>query len=134
MYINNFILSADMYETIHFPSRDIVIIEMCIQNKRPIYLVNINIAKGTSLIEELYRFLRQQLCGNCYGGIMIAGDFNLHHSLWNLPEYTVCDGKSDELLDLMADNGLKLLLLTGTVTYPSAQTTIDLIWGSRIIE
>jgi hypothetical protein len=65
---------------------------------------------------------------------MIAGEFNLHHQLWNPPEYAEEDKESDDLLYLMAENGLNLLLPTGTVTYPHAQTTIDLVLGSQIIE
>jgi len=62
--------------------------------------------------------------------IIVAGDFNSHHPLWNPQGYLQHDEDADVLIDFAAVLGLNLLLPPGTITYPSASTTIDLVWGN----
>ena len=60
----------------------------------------------------------------------MVGDFNLHHPLWNPPDYETHDHEVEDLIDLMATNGLNLILPAGTITFPRNSTTIDLV-GKR---
>ena len=65
------------------------------------------------------------------GIIIVGGDFNTHHPVWNSEGYTHHDEEADAPVDMMAELELSLLLPLGTITYPNAGTTIDLIWGSN---
>ena len=51
-------------------------------------------------------------------------------------DYTAQDDQADELMEMMADHNLRLLLPSGTITYPTATggTTIDLVWGNEKAE
>ena len=71
---------------------------------------------------------------NTYNGIIIAGDFNLHHPLWNPSNYHDCDPEAEVLIDIMSQLQLKPMLPTGTITFIPAKTTIDLVWGNEYIE
>ena len=64
----------------------------------------------------------------------MAGDFNLHHPLWNSEGYLKHDAQADELIEMMAENNMRLLLPPGTITFPNAGTTIDLTWGNENAE
>ena len=64
----------------------------------------------------------------------MLGDFNLHHPLWNPPDYDTYDREAEDLIDLMAINGLDLILPAGTITFPRYSTTIDLVWGNAQME
>ena len=66
-----------------------------------------------------------------YNLIIISGDFNLHHPLWNPTSYHNHDDKADILINTFTHLNLSLLLLPGTITYPNAKTTIDLVWGNK---
>jgi len=61
IYVNNRILSADAYQSIHYPSSDIIIIEIKVENNYPMLLVNIYNTKGTSLVNDLAEFLEPHL-------------------------------------------------------------------------
>jgi len=54
--------------------------------------------------------------------------------LQNPQLYTRQDSLSDGLLDMMAENGLSLLLPPETITFPRTSTTIDLVWGNKEVE
>jgi hypothetical protein len=60
-----------------------------------------------------------------------VGDFNLHHALWNPPNYHKHDQQADELIEGMLQQGIQLLIPPGTITYPGGRTAIDLIWGNE---
>jgi Endonuclease-reverse transcriptase len=66
-----------------------------------------------------------------YDLILIGGDFNLHHPLWNPTSYHGHDDEADILIDALTHLNLSLLLPPGTITYPNAKTTIDLVWGNK---
>ena len=63
--------------------------------------------------------------------VLLAGDFNCHHPLWNPRHYLVQDEAGDELVESVSDLNLELLLPPGTITYPHAKTAIDLVWGNN---
>jgi Endonuclease-reverse transcriptase len=66
-----------------------------------------------------------------YHAILIGGDFNLHHPLWNPVNYTKHDPHADTLVDFMTEKSLQPLLPPGTITFPlenqSGGTAIDLV-------
>ena len=62
---------------------------------------------------------------------MIGGDFNAHHPLWNPRTYTRHDEDADEIVEMMTELELNLMLPAGSITYPHADTTIDLVWGNE---
>ena len=57
----------------------------------------------------------------------MAGDFNLHHPLWNPPNYQNQDSEADTLIDIISQTRLKPMLPAGTITFPRAKTAIDLV-------
>jgi hypothetical protein len=61
----------------------------------------------------------------------MGGDFNCHHPMWNPSEYERHDDEADSLIDLTASLGLNLMLPSGTIIYPNAGITIDLVWGNE---
>jgi hypothetical protein len=68
----------------------------------------------------------------------MAGDFNVHHPLWNPPNYTTREDYADELIHMMADKSMRLLIPPGTITFPgkgrTKGTAIDLVWGNEMAE
>ena len=57
----------------------------------------------------------------------MAGDFNLHHPLWNSSNYLTQDSEADMLIDIISQIRLKPMLPAGTIIFPRAKTIIDLI-------
>jgi Endonuclease-reverse transcriptase len=43
--------------------------------------------------------------------IVVGGDFNTHHPLWNPRGYLRQDNEADELIDIMSELGLRLHIL-----------------------
>jgi Endonuclease-reverse transcriptase len=66
--------------------------------------------------------MRQHIQEQNYNAIIMTGDFNLHHPLWNAQDYDIHDAQGDELIEMMADAGLKLLL-------PACTTCQEIISG-----
>ena len=103
--------------------------------EKPLLLVNIYNPSDNDILAKVHDqllktidYLRNQHQDSI--SIIVAGDFNSHHPAWNPQHYTRHDSSGDELIDLAVDLQLSLLLPPGTVTFPNAGTTIDLIWGS----
>ena len=73
-----------------------------------------------------------------YEVILVVGDFNLHHPLWNHTGYVNQELQAETLVDVMMDTNLKPLLHPGRVTFPivneSGGTAIDLVWGNEMAE
>ena len=57
----------------------------------------------------------------------MAGDFNLHHPLWNPPNYPIQVSEANTLIDIISQTRLKPMLPAGTITFPRAKTAIDLV-------
>ena len=104
------------------------------QEQHPTLIINIYNTKKTPHLTDLRTFLRKHIQSNTYNGIIIAGDFNLHHPLWNPPSCHDCDPEADVLIDTMAQLQLKPMLPAGTITFIKAKTAIDLVWGNEYIE
>ena len=97
---------------------------------KPALIINIYNPCNNSILADLHDHLRTNINISEYGTIIIAGDFNTHHPLWNPTGYTRHDEEADTLIDMMAELGLCLISELGTVTFPNAGTTIDLVWGN----
>ncbi len=130
IYTNNNLIPPSQITPLALPFSDAVAIAIATDAGRPSLFVNVYNPCDKSLINELHEYIHQNINIQDYQNIIIAGDFNTHHPLWNPPGYARHDGEADTLVTMMADLGLNLLLPAGTVTYPDAGTTIDLIWGN----
>jgi exonuclease III len=135
IFVNNRILPATLFQALHYPSSDIAMIQVKTdEDSLPMLLINVYNTKGTTLINDLATFLRSHLRHHQYDAIAMVGDFNLHHPLWNPPDYEAHDHEAEDLIDLMATNGLNLILPAGIITFPRNSTTIDLVWGNAQME
>ena len=135
IYVNKRILPAQSFQPVHYPSSDIAIVKVKMESDTlPMLIINIYNTKGTSLINDFTTFLQAHLRQHYYDSILIVGDFNLHHPLWNPTEYKCHDREAEDLITFMAMNGLDLILPAGTITFPRYKTTIDLAWGNPQIE
>src|SRR5205814_239025 len=92
IYVNNRRIPSSMFAPIHFPFRDViaVAINMELSNK-PMLIINIYNPHDYNLINPLREYLQQHIRAEDYENIIMAGDFNLHHPLWNPQEYTTHD-------------------------------------------
>ena len=135
IYLNKTILPPHSYELIQIEIPDIVTIALRLdQEQHPTLIVNIYNTKNSTQLRDLRTHLRRHLRDNQYNGIIIAGDFNLHHPLWNPPGYHTHDPEADILIDIMSQLKLNPLLPAGTITFPRAKTSIDLVWGNEYAE
>ena len=135
IYVNKTILPAHSYEPILMEVPDTVAIAIRLNKEQhPTLIINIYNSKKTTQITDLRTQLRKHLRNNTYNGIIIAGDFNLHHPLWNPPERGDYDTEADILIEAMSQLQLKPMLPPGTITYPRAKTAIDLVWGNEYVE
>ena len=127
-YINKSQISAAQISQIPLPFTDVVAIQITPRNKEeaPILIINVYNPCDESLIKSLYEAL-QKMKTKDGTTIIIAGDFNYHHPLWNPPSYICYDSVADELVELAADLSLNLLLPLGIITYLHSETTIDLV-------
>jgi endonuclease/exonuclease/phosphatase family metal-dependent hydrolase len=98
--------------------------------KKNILVANLYNSCGASIIQGVHDTLATHLGQKKYDMILLTGDFNCHHPLWNPIHYLAHDKAGDELVEAVSDLKLELLLPPGTVTYPQAKTAIDLVWGN----
>ena len=132
IYVNNKYLPASCLTQLPVPSTDIVIVEISIPgSQKPILIINVYNPCDESVLPILHNYLTENLRSHRYELIIMGGDFNCHHPMWNPSEYERHDDEADSLIDLTASLGLNLMLPPGIITYPNAGTTIDLIWGNE---
>src|SRR5271169_993367 len=135
IYINNSILPTTSYEQIYIPHSDVTAVAIKTKDQRkPALLINIYNAGGNNLTNNLERQLNDIMNTQKYGATIFAGDFNLHHPLWNPEGYRKQDTKAEELIAFMANHGMKLISPPGTITFPRTGTAIDLVWGNNQTE
>ena len=132
IYINNNLFAPSQIAPMSLPFSDVTAIRLAVKNanKKPYLIINVYNPCDKSIISELHEHLRNTIDIQSYAMIIMGGDFNTHHPVWNPAGYTRHDEDADALVDMMAELGLNLLLPPGTITYPNAGTTIDLVWGS----
>jgi len=129
IYVNKNQLPAAKISQLPMPSSDVVVIQISASQK-PILLINIYNPCNESVLTTVHTYL-QSLRNQDYEFIIMGGDFNCHHPMWNPQSYTRHDEEADTLVDLAADLGLSLMIPPGTITYPNAGTAIDLVWGNN---
>jgi hypothetical protein len=135
IYINNHILDTSAFRIITIPLPDVTAVAInTINNPKPTMIINIYNPGDENLITPLMEYLQQNIDPSQYHAIIIAGDFNLHHPLWNPPQYHIRDPQADELIEGMLQQGMQLMIPPGTITLPDAKTAIDLVWGNAQME
>ncbi len=139
IYVNKNCIPQAHITQIPIPIHDTTAISISNTNtSKPTLLVNIYNPKDAEIISLLKQYLQTNLETADYENIIILGDFNLHHSLWNPPEYDREDPLAETLIELMAEHEMRLLLPPNTITYPTDNpaggTTIDLVWGNERVE
>jgi hypothetical protein len=94
IYINNKILHASSFQQTHFPFSDVTAVTITAgdENKATL-LINVYNSQDHDLISPLRQYLHQHISAGDYETIIIAGDFNLHHPLWNLNRFLDDDRK-----------------------------------------
>lgn len=133
MYVNRSLLPPSEVEQLNIPLTDVVVLRITpASGKEPMLVINVYNPGDESIIQSLHEELKK-IPGN-KNSIIMVGDFNSHHPSWNPPGYLVHDSSADDIVDLAAELGLILLIPPGTITYPNANTAIDLAWGTSDIE
>ena len=85
IYINKALLPPSAFAQVLLPFSDIVAVAITTTDK-PILIINLyNPQRNGQLITPLKRHLQQHLHMQEYSKVLILGDFNLHHPLWNPP-------------------------------------------------
>jgi len=131
IYVNARALTAAQIMQLPIPSADITAIQISTQGTaKPSLFINVYNPSDDSALPALQQSLRQILPSSHYDSIIMAGDFNCHHPMWNPPQYRRHDEEADKLVDLATDLSLTLLIPPGTVTFPAAKTAIDLVWAN----
>ena len=133
IYTNNAQLTPAQISQIDLPFTDALAISIqmnCEGTKKNILVANIYNPCGASIIQGIHNTLVTHLRQKEYDIILLTGDFNCHHPLWNPRHHSAHDATGDELVEAISDLKLELLLPPGTVTYPQAKTAIDLVWGN----
>ena len=135
IYVNNNILPPHSYQPIpmEVPDSAALAVQLA-EEQHPTLVINVYNTKNTPRLAELRTQLQKHLRNNTYAGVIIAGDFNLHHPLWNPPGYAGHDSEADLLIDIISQVRLRPMLPAGTVTFPRAKTAIDLVWGNAYVE
>ena len=132
IYINNNLLTAARITPLNVPLTDVTAVEIITANLRPMLIINVYKLCDRNIIPVLHEYLQRRLATQNYSNIIVAGDFNLHHPMWNPVTYTRHDEEADTLVEMMADLELNLLIPAGMATYPNpdAKTAIGLVWGN----
>ena len=130
IYVNKNVLDVAYVTPILLPFSDATAIQITAPDSKPVLILNIYNPCDGSIIPQLHNYLREELNVRDYETIIMAGDFNCHHPLWNPKQYTRHDQDADTLIEMMAELELHLLLPPGTITYPRASNTLDLVWGN----
>ena len=130
-YINKARISAAQIVQLELPFKDVVALRVKIATGQPqLFVINVYNPCGQENIVENLRKAIQSLKIKKPDVVIMAGDFNCHHPMWNTPAYHKQDAAADALVDLAATAGLGLLIPPGTTTFPGAGTAIDLVWGN----
>ncbi|KAE8184774.1 hypothetical protein CF328_g7752 [Tilletia controversa] len=126
-------------ETIPSNHRDIVAIAVRPINELPaIIFINIYNQKGSNTTKDhLSTIIRQSERKYDSPAIIVLGDFNLHHELWNPQDCETVDPGADYLLETLSTHGLELRSEPGIPTYEhwsgqTSSTTIDLVFTNAI--
>jgi hypothetical protein len=132
IYINNQILDTSTFCIIALPFPDVTaVVVKTTNNPNPTLIINVYNPGDENLITPLNDYLQQNVDPSQYHAIIIASDFDLHHTLWNPRQYLKHDTQADELIKGMLQLGMQLLISSGTITFPNGKMAIDLVWGNE---
>jgi endonuclease/exonuclease/phosphatase family metal-dependent hydrolase len=144
IYVNNGKIPIDSIEILPIPHEDITAISLPAEHpfhKRTLIVNLYNDSATHSATEQLRNIFHHHLKIDDYDIVLVAGDFNLHHALWNPPGYTVQEPQAQNVVETMMDANLRPLLPLGTITRTPPQrnptihpTAIDLVWGNENAE
>ena len=118
IYINNKIIDSNSFTQWPIPIPDTVAVEIFTTAPKPSLVINIYRPPEEDTITLLQQHLHTKLHHSKYDKILLLGDFNLHHPLWNPTAYTKHDPQSDVLVQIAIEQEFALLIPPGTVTYP----------------
>src|SRR5947199_4955709 len=136
IYINNKKLPPTAYEHIPINHSDITTISIAPNPPlvKPTLIINVYNSHEQSLPQRILHILTHEISLDKYEAVLVVGDFNLHHPLWNHEGYHRQDPEVDILIVAMMEAHLHPLLPAGTVTFPTNNeqggTSIDLVWGN----
>ena len=136
IYINNSKLPPTACEHVPINHSDITAISIAPKPPlvKPSLIINVYNSHEQSLPQRLHNIFTREIPTHRYGAILVAGDFNLHHPLWNPQGYPRQDPEADTLVEAMMEAHLHPLLPAGTITFPTNNeqggTAIDLVWGN----
>ena len=132
IYVNKKSFTAAQITQLLIPSADITAIQAKLQGaSKSSLFINIYNPSDNSALPALQRYF-QQNPPHHYELIIMAGDFNCHYPMWNPPRYSRHDEEADKLVEIATELGLNLLIPPGTVTFPNAETAIDLVWANEM--
>lgn len=114
-------------------TKDITSLEITNPNLRnKLRIFNVYNEVGTSTISDLGEAIAKL---DSYEGLLVLGDFNLHHPLWSTTHRYASNGMSaaQPLLTIIEEFYLQLLTVPGTSTHrwKQGESTIDLTFGSE---
>jgi len=84
IYVNNSIIKMQDYEEVPIPVHDVTAI--CLRTEgctKPHLIINIYNPSKEEVITPLIEYVAQHISPQHYHAIIMLGDFNLHHPLWN---------------------------------------------------
>jgi Reverse transcriptase (RNA-dependent DNA polymerase)/Endonuclease-reverse transcriptase len=144
IYVNNGKMDNDAIEQIPIPHEDILAISLPpeLPFYKPTLIINLyNDSRTHSATEQLRNIFRRHVKIEDYDIVLVGGDFNLHHALWNPPGYMAQEPQAQNVVETMMDANLRPLLPLGTITRTPPQrnptaspTAIDLVWGNENAE
>ena len=89
IYTNNCLLSASQVTPMELPFSDTTaIVITTTDTSKPALIINIYNPCNNSILADLHDYLHTNININEYGTVIITGDFNTHHPLWNPTGYT----------------------------------------------
>jgi endonuclease/exonuclease/phosphatase family metal-dependent hydrolase len=118
--------------SVSYVSKDII--SLTIRNPtagKSIHIVNVYNEVGTNTLQKLRETIGAL---DPPYGIMVLGDFNLHHPLWSAKHRRTGEGQSaQELITIIEDLQLQLLTVPGTPTHQwkDGESTLDLTFASE---
>jgi hypothetical protein len=124
-------MPSDSYEVINI-NNDIQVIRASISRRR-LAVINVYNPRSSNGRELYYQGKIQEVLqdvkGDGYDTILL-GDFNAHHPHWGGNQATE-EPAGSQLLDCTCQEGLSLLLPTGSITWErgASSSTIDLVFG-----
>jgi len=90
IYANNKKIPPAAFNQIPIPHRDVTAMAIAAHSPflKPTLIINLYNSGSHALIEQLHTILLCDIKMEDYDVILLVGDFNLHHSLWNPVGYT----------------------------------------------